>query len=62
METKMPSDKAEPEPSDAVPPAASDAERAPMAMGVIAMGLGRFRVLTEHEHRLALEREDRLRP
>lgn len=34
-------------------------EAAAKSIGLIAMGLGRFRVMTEHEHRLAWERHYR---
>lgn len=32
------------------------------SIGLIALGLGRFRVMSEHEHRLEWEREYRSHP
>lgn len=40
--------------SNALP--VSPAENARILAGMIAMGLGRFRVMSEHEHRLEWER------
>lgn len=40
----------------------SHRERASQMIGLIALGLGRFRVMSEHEHRLEWEREYRSHP
>ena len=45
--------------SNALP--VSPAENARILTGMIAMGLGRFRVMSEHEHRLEWERKYRQR-
>lgn len=37
-------------------------DTAARSIGLIALGLGRFRVMSEHEHRLEWEREYRSHP